>query len=368
MRRPRTPLNHNRHTFMPLYLFHGDDSYTSVQKALHWQKEFQKKYGDMNVETFDGQNLTAAQFAESISTLPFLSEKKLVLIRDFFQNASTEELKKAAEYLQKNESGSDDSCVVVFVERKKADARTALYKNIKKYGEVKEYPLLEKEELVQWIATEVQKQNKGNVETTTEKNPGKPSSASAIQLTSQNMIFLAESVGPNLWQMKQELEKIELYSVTKPNNHKPAALTNEQIAGLISPNPHTTIWRLTDQLALKNRKESLKTLGTLLDSGENIIQMLFMIVRHFRILILIQDCLKQNIPASSIAKKIKQHPFTVQNGIKQVKNFTPKTLAQIYEALLEIDIATKGGKIRMTTSDTTELRLALEQFIMKLCT
>lgn len=320
-----------------LYLFHGEDSYRSVQKATHWQKAFQEKYGDMNVETFEGANITAGQFSEAISTLPFLSEKKLIIIRNFFHDAPVEELKKVADKLDQ----IDENCVVVFVERRKADARTALYKNIKKKGEIKEFPLMDKEELVQWIASEVQKQGQ--------------------QLPSSHMNLLADNVGPNLWQMKQEIEKIALYSKNQP-------ITEEAIESLISPNPHTTIFKLTDHLALKNQKESLKTLNTLLESGENIIQVLFMIVRHFRILIQIQDCLAKNMDTSAITKKIKQHPFAVQNGMKQVRNFSPEKLAHIYSRLLEIDIATKSGTIRMTTGDVTELRLILETFIVKLCT
>lgn len=320
-----------------LYLFHGEDSYTSVQKAHHWQQEFEKKYGDMNVEVFEGENLTAGKFAEAISTLPFLSEKKLVLIRDFFADAPTEELRKAADHLE----AIDENCIVVFMERHKADARTALYKKIKKLGEIKEFPLMDKDDLVPWISNEVKKQN--------------------ARISSAQVHVLADSVGPNLWQMQQEIEKIALYADGQP-------VTEQEIEAIISPNLHTTIFKLTDYLALKKRKESLKTLDTLLESGENIIQVLFMIVRHFRILIQIQDCLNKNMDKSAITKKIKQHPFAVQNGMKQVRNFSPQTLARIYQTLLEIDIAIKNGKIRISAGDITELRLALETFIVKLCT
>lgn len=319
-----------------LYLFHGEDSYTSIQKTAHWQKAFEEKYGDMNVEIFEGEGFTAGQFSEAVSTLPFLSEKKLVIVRNFFHDAPTDELKKVAEKLEQ----VDENCIVVFVERHKADARTSLYKNLKKKGEVKEFPLMDKEELVQWIAQEIQKQNQ--------------------QLSSQQVLQLADTVGPDLWQMKQELEKLSLYADGQP-------VTEETIEALVSPNLHTTIFKLTDALAVKNRQQSLKTLNTLLESGENIIQVLFMIVRHFRILIQIQDCLAKRMDKSAIAKKIKQHPFAVQNGMKQVGNFTPETLARIYKTLLEIDIATKSGTIRMTAGDITELRLALETFIVKLC-
>lgn len=320
-----------------LYLFHGEDSYRSLQKTTHWQKAFEEKYGDINVELFEGAKFTANQFSEAVSTLPFLSEKKMVIVKNFLNDAPIEELKNVVEKLDQ----VHDQCLVIFVERKKADARTALFKNLKKTGEVQEFPLMDKEELMQWIATEVQKQEQ--------------------QLSSSQVHHLADNVGPDLWQMKQEIEKIALFANGKP-------ITQEAIESLVSTNIHSTIFKLTDNLAIKNQKQSLKILNILLADRENIIQVLFMIVRHFRILIQIQDCLSKKMDKSAITKKIKQHPFAVQNSMKQVRNFTPETLANIYSQLLDIDIATKSGTIRMTAGDATELRLALETFIVKLCT
>ncbi|MEZ4087808.1 MAG: DNA polymerase III subunit delta [Candidatus Gracilibacteria bacterium] len=320
------------------YLFHGDDSYSSFQKVHRWQQAFEEKFGDMNVEIFEGKDLSAAQFSEAISTLPFLSDKKMVIIRNFFKDAPADELKAAADHLEK----IDENCIVIFLERQKADARTALFKRIKKSGNVEEFPLMERYELAQWIATEVKKNN-------------------ITALSSKVINQLAETVGPDLWHMHQEIEKLGLYA----QSGNP--ITEETIDSLVSPNPETTIFKLTDYLATKQAERSIKTLQTLLDKGENIIQVLFMIIRHFRILIQIQDCLANNVDRKEIARKIKQHPFAVQNGIKQVQNFSAETLANIYEQLLKIDIAMKSGKIKMSTTDQTELQLTLERFILELC-
>lgn len=320
------------------YLFHGDDSYSSFQKVHRWQQAFEEKFGDLNVEIFEGKDLSAAQFSEAISTLPFLSEKKMVIIRNFFKDAPSDELKAAADHLEK----IDDNCIVIFLERQKADARTALFKRIKKGGNVEEFPMMERYELAQWVGNEVKKKN-------------------ITALSSSAINHLAETVGPDLWQMQHEIEKIGLYA----ESGKP--VTEETIESLVSPNPETTIFKLTDHLAAKQAERSIKTLQTLLDKGENIIQVLFMIIRHFRILIQIQDCLAKKVEQREIARKIKQHPFAVKNGINQVRNFSAETLANIYQQLLKIDIAMKSGKIKMSTTDQSELQLALERFIIQLC-
>jgi DNA polymerase-3 subunit delta len=314
----------------PIYLFHGEDNYTSSQKALHWQKEFEKKYGD--IETFE--NLTVEKFIEAITTLPFLSEKKLIIIKDFFSNAKTEDLKKIAEKLDK----VDENCIVVFIEKQKADARTSLFKNIKKMGQIIEFNPLEQSELIKWIELQVKK--RGGI------------------IKRPESIKLAETIGPNLWQMEQEIEKLTMYSNGNP-------ITSEAIESLTTPNLTASIFRLTDQISLNQSKEALKTLEILIENGENPIQILFMIIRHFRILIQIKDCLAKNVNSSLIVKKTKTHPYAVNIGIKQSQKFDQKKLTQIYQALQKIDIAIKGGEIRITTNDISELRLAIEKFITK---
>ena len=319
-----------------IYLFHGDDSYTAYQKANHWRAEFEKKYGDFNVHVLDGSDLSAGGFSEAADTLPFLSEKKLIILKSFLAEAPIEELRKVAEKLE----NVGDHCIIVFLERNRADSRTALFKNIKKHGQLMEFTGMDTPELAQWITQETTKKG-GRI--------GNRESAS-----------LAETVGANLWQMSQEIEKLTLYS-------KDSAITEENIENLTSPNLSSTVFKLTDHLAQKNRKASLKTLNTLIESGENLIPILFMLVRHIRILLQIKDCLDKKMKSPEIIKKTKEHPFTVNNAMKQSQNFSEEKLGAMYGMLLKMDIATKSGTIKMTTGDNTELRLALEKFIVELC-
>jgi len=320
-------------TTKTIYLFHGEDSYSAVTKTKLWQKAFEEKYGSINTEEFEGANLTAPMFAESVSTLPFLSEKKLVIIHNLFKEGKTEELKSISQKLEL----IDQNCIVIFTERQKADARTSLFKNIKKIGEIKEFKLLNPPQLTSWITQEAKKQN--------------------IQLPYQQIKLLAEIEGPNLWQQKQEINKIGLYAQGNQ-------ITNDELTNIISPNIQSTIFRLTDNVGIKNTKKSISTLSELLDNGENIIQILFMLARHFRILIQIKNCIDKGMQQNAITKTLKLHPFVVSNSMNQVRNFTNSQLIQIHKAILEIDIASKTGKIKISTSDSSEMRLAIEKLII----
>ncbi len=319
-----------------IYLFHGEDSYTSGKKALHWREEFEKKYGDLNTEILEGETLTAGGFMEAVNTLPFLSEKKFIMVGNAFAHAPAEELRLIAEKLEE----VPDHCVVVFIERNKADQRTLLFKTLKKHGQVMDFSPPDEHHLVGWIVSETQK--KGGV------------------ISSRTAGHLAQTVGPDLWQMSQEIEKLII-------NTNGREITINDVNTLASPNIETTIFILTDNLGLKKRKESLQSLKKLIDSGANLIPSIFTIGGHFRTLIQVKDCLGKNMQKPAIIKRLKKHPFAVSKAIDQCKNFTPQSLEQIYQKLLEIDIAIKTGKIKMTTEDQSELRLSLEKIIADFC-
>lgn len=320
----------------PLYLFFGSDLYSIQQKVKHWQEEFLKKYGDLDYHLFEGEELNAAIFHEAVQTVPFLSEKKLILVKNFINEGSTEEQKKVAERLDE----IPDYAIIVFVENQKPDARLALFKKIGKIGHATEMTEPDKDKLIPWIQQEFSERG----------------------ITVQYGVAeeLSESVGPHMLQLSQEIEKLSLYAQEKQ-------LTPQALEALVSPNISSSIFKLMDDIGQKKAKSCLKTFNTLMESGEDIVQIFFMIVRNFRILIQVRSCLEQKLDKSQIVAKLKEHPFTITKAMTQAQQFNSVQLVGIYRKLLDRDIAIKSGKIKMTTGDVSELRLSLEKLMVELC-
>lgn len=320
-----------------IYLFHGEDSYTAHHKAQYWKQAFEEKNGDLNSNVFEGNEFSASMYSEAINTLPFLSDKKFILIKNAFAGCPIEELRKIAEQIEKTE----DHCVVVFVERSKADSRTGLFKALKKHGQIMEFPAPDRNKLITWITGEMTKRGQ--------------------QIAPKEAAYLADTIGPDLWQLNQEIEKISL------NITPDSPLTTVMIDELTIPNAQVSIFKLTDHISQKNSRDSLSVLTRLISNGENLIPLMFLIASHLRNLIQITDCLNKKMVQGAIVKKTKIHPFAVSNCIRQCKNFTPKQLITMHSALLQIDNAIKSGKIKLAVDDQTELQLAIEKFIVKSC-
>lgn len=319
-----------------VYVFYGEDHYSAQSRLQYWRSEFEKKYGDLNTHIFDGESFTASQFHEVVQTVPFLSEKKLLIIRDFLVSGSDLEQKKISAKLEQ----IPDYMVCIFLDFKHPDARTVLWKKVSKIGHLVEFPILTKVQLITWIQQK-SKQKK-------------------LDLALSHIEILAETVGSDLWQMSQEIEKIDLF-------HQTQKVDNKTLELLVSQNFTASIFKLTDSVGQKNLDMSLATLQKLFQSGEDVLQIFFMLVRHFRILILVKTCVLEGLSNAEIVRKTKEHSFVVNNAVLQSRNFDIPSLQKIYSIFLQIDIALKNGTIKLTTHDQQELRFTLERFIIDLC-
>jgi len=321
-----------------VHLFFGEDTFSASQKLKFWRDQFEKKYeGDINIAVLEGKGLIAADFESDIQSAPFLADKRLVIINDFLAKGKKDEQKKVAEVL---EAGVPDFCIIVFFESKVPDKRAVLYKKLNKVGQIEEFKALMGPELTRWITNRAEELG--------------------LKLNFGLAGHLGQVAGSDLWNLDNELNKLLLYSKTKP-------ITREAIDELVHPNLTTSIFKFTDFIAQRNSKGSLGTLHILLDSGEDIMKIIFMIVRHFRILIQVKDLVDRGNAKSDIISKVKEHPYTISTTMQQSPNFSIEALTCIYDSLLKIDVGIKTGKIRMLAEDKKEIMLALEKFVYKVC-
>jgi DNA polymerase-3 subunit delta len=343
----------------PVYLLYGEDTYSSTQKLKFWQDEFIKKYGgETNVEIFEGKTMDLVEFDTNIESMPFLAEKKLVIIKNFMEKARAEEKKPASDTETENQKlksktkadnqkrmseiieRTPDFSLIIFHQTEMPDRRTSLFQKISKIGTAKEFPLQLPQEIAKWITDKAKEKG--------------------IKISYSTALYLSTYCSLNFWLIANELEKLGTYANGKE-------ITKEMIDDLVSATLSASIFKLTDAIATKNRQESLKTFRIMTDSGEEINMIFFMIVRHFRLLIQIKEMLGKNESPNAITSKLKQHPFVIQNLSKQAKHHSPEKIEQIYSTLLQIDTDIKTGVIKAYGANTSEFELAIERLIIDCC-
>ncbi len=319
-----------------LYLFAGEDSFSAFEKAQLWKKKFLEKYGDLNCLSFYGEDLTASEFQTAMEAYPFLSEKKLVIIQDFLDQGGAEEQKAVAELLD----DIPDYCVVAFYEHKKPDARTVLYKRLVKYGQIENFELKTGATLTRWIRDRFAKKS--------------------VQIGEKEAVMIGELVGNNFWNLANEVDKLLLYAAGKP-------IDTAMIEKVVSVNLTSSIFKLTDYLGERKLREALRTLEILVSSGEEVVGMLFMLVRHFRIMAQVKDLSERGERPASIVKIMKENPYVVNKVFAQARGFSPEKIREIYRNLMDMDSGFKTGRIKVSTADQSELVREMEVLVTKVC-
>lgn len=268
-----------------------------------------------------------------METIPFLGRKRLIVVKDFLRDGSDDEQKK----LIPNLEDIPETCVMVFAEENSPDKRTALFKKLKREGQLMEFPILGGYELTQWIRKEIQK--------------------AGGEIDDEAASYLGSIIGGNLWALSNEIKKLCAYCEKRP-------MTLTEIELLVNASLHHTIFQFTDALGQKNAAASLNLLHNLIENGEELLRIFFMIIRQFRLIIQIKDLKDRNMRETEIIEKLKLHPFVVRKTLQQCANFDMPRLKKIYGKLLKIDTAVKTGKLKHLATDQRDLTLALDKFIV----
>lgn len=314
---------------------HGEEPFLIHEKVNIWKKEFEKKYGgDINIEELSSEEISPQNIMDAMNAAPFLSEKRLVLVKNFLSEKKADEQKVLAEKLEE----VPDSTVLIFYEIGKPDKRLTLFKHLQKIATIHEFQPLKGTALSQWIINEAAKKG------------GRISILTAS--------YLAEHVGSNLWQLSHEIEKLSLYC-EKREIQKP------DIDLLTRTSADISIFKLTDQIGRRQTKEALKTLHGLLENGNELPYIFAMIARQFRLLIQIKDLLRKGFQKQQIANRMKLHPFVVTNTMSQARNFEAENLKRAHQKLLELDTKFKTGKVHYLATAKNHYLLQIEKLIVE---
>lgn len=322
---------------MSVFLFHGDDTYTHREKLRFWQQEFEKKYGgDINVSILSGKEVTAQELFQTCCAIPFLGEKRFTVVKNFLSEGNTDELKSFAELLEK----IPDFCVLIFSETGALDRRIGLYKKIQKQGKMMEFPALTGSKLIAWIEKMVARKNG--------------------QIEQEATLALTELLAGDLYRLENEIAKLTAFANGRP-------IKKEDIELLTDVQLETSIFRLTDGIGHKNIKTSLGALHQLIETGEELPRILYMIMRQFRIILCVKDLAEQRLSRDEMVSRLKEHPFVISNTLNQAKNFSAEQLTRAYELLIDIDAKLKTGGIKILAGDNREFVLALDRLVLELC-
>ena len=314
---------------MPAQLFFGENNFLLRRTLADLIENFKKNEGDLNLAILEGRDSDESEIIAAAETPPFLGSARLVVVRDF-------DFKKSAERLANFLGEMPDSTNLILT-AKSADARTKLFKAFKNSGEVREFAAPKPAEFKKWLAAEIAKNE--------------------LSIAPDALELLATFTLGDCAAATNELAKLKTFAGGEK-------ISRENIRALVHPNLHTSVFNLTDAIGARRIENALADLHDIVDRGENLVQIFFMIVRQFRILLNLKSVAARHLPPAAIARELKLHPFVVSNSLGQSRNFSESELLAAHRKLLKIDVAMKTGGLNYSSAKPEEFALALEKFIV----
>ena len=304
-----------------ILFFYGPNNFAARQKIKELVERFKTTSGNnFGLERFDGTDpLTEPQAVISaISSVPFLSSHRLVIIEDLLAN------KTLAEAVINGLDQVPRDNVVVFYERA-PDERTKAFKELKKIAKTHKFEPLKPPALMNWLK-QIIKDNGGQIDPPTAR-------------------FLIERAGPDQWRLQNEIQKLI--------NFNPQ-ISRAAILELIEPQFEQTIFDLIDNLHRGRADKVLELYHGLRSAKAQPLYVLSMLGWGVRNLIIAKA--GEGKPAGEIARDFGLNPFVVNKSLAASRRLDLDSLKQIHRQLLETDY-----RLKTTPSDPD---IALEQLLL----
>gem|GEM_PF-51870 len=354
-----------RQVISPVYLFYGEETYMRDFYLNRFKLLIPEEYRDFNLDILDGRETGIETIVNIAGTLPFLSDKRLVIVKnaDFFKarrkgqgkntgksEEGTGNGDKVPDTDNSEESGEDRSgedsgmkvleayladpsistCLIFCSDS--VDKKRRIYKNIEKCGQVVQFSSLRNRELNQWIDSRARKLG--------------------MIIEPQASAGLIAAVGNNLRQLSSELKKLACYT-------SGAKITASDVKLMVSRTAELNIFDLVDAVGGRDYKTAVRMAREMVSGGEPVIRLLYMTARQFRLIIKAKSILDEGCPEKQAAGQMQVHPYVAQKCIKQARNYSLDELKRCMEKILSTDADIKTGR--------QEPVLALELLIIHLC-
>jgi DNA polymerase-3 subunit delta len=261
----------------------------------------------MALEKYDGEELDPKQLESAVQALPFLSERRMVVVKE----ASTN--KQLGENLDKILSLVGDTTDLVFAE-KHPDKRGIYYKTLKKKTEFKEFNSLDRNNLPAWLSQQA-------------KELGGSLSAGDAR-------YLAERVGNSQLMLMNELSKLIDY---QPN------ITRETIDLLTESAPQSTVFELLDAAFAGNTKKALSIYEDQRKQRVEPQAILAMIAWQLHAMAVVKAAGQKD--ADTIARDSKLNPFVVRKTQSVTRSLSLKDIKDLIRKTMELDISFKSVAI-----------------------
>lgn len=312
------------------YLFYGDDDF-AIEHAV---KDLEARIGDpasasMNITHFEAGAVSLNDIRQVSFSFPFLTDRRLVFVHH------SERLPQGKEAVQEITTLLDDlpeTTALVFLHMLDLSRQSSLERFLNRSawiawidshpnaGFAKQYIRPKGAQFARWIQQYAH------------------SGAGEIEWEAAQL--LADMIGEDSQLASLEMDKLLAYT----NGER--AITSDDVERLTPYHGQSDVFALVDAIGNRQGADASKHLHRMLEDRDSMFAFA-MIARQFRLLTQIRESMELGLnPAEASGMA----PFLVKRLTPQAKRFSLKELESIMRQLLDIDVASKTGRLSLDTA------------------
>ncbi|WP_080844942.1 DNA polymerase III subunit delta [Cytobacillus gottheilii] len=323
--------------FAPVYLIYGTEPYLiNETKQLLIEHSLNEDELDFNLASYDLEETPIETALEDAETLPFMGERRLILLQNPVFLTSEKSKSKVEHNVAKLEAylkePSPYSIVVFSGAYEKLDERKKITKQLKKTASLVEAKKLGENELKTWIRERA--------------------ALNGVQIDEDAVELMLALAGTNLFMLTGEIDKISLYADDEKR------IDQKMVEKLVARSLEQNIFALVDKIVHRKIDEALRIFYDLLKQNEEPIKILAVITGQFRLIYQVKELARKGYGQNQMAGQLKIHPFRVKLAAGQAQLFDDYELSAIMSQLADADYQMKTGGMNKT--------MLIEMFLFKL--
>jgi DNA polymerase-3 subunit delta len=316
-----------------IHLIYGEDS-LSVEEMLASLSSDGGDEGlyDVNTATLNGATVTLAELEAAWSTIPFLADKRIVVVRNLLarmergrSSGSSRSRGADREWADIGERLSQvpASTQLIFVDAT-ISRNNPLLSAIQPLAQVHEFRLPSVRDMPEWVRQRAHRLGAAI----------EPSAISA----------LVDAIGNDTRLIDMELQKLALYRSTGRSACRSSGMIRRQdVEEMVSYVREANIFAAVDA-ALEGRAGfALRLAHQLLAEGRSSTYVVTMLARQVRFLIVAKDMKSRGFRQDEIGRRLSIRGYPLTKTMQQERRFSAERLAEIHRRLIEADLSIKTG-------------------------
>ena len=330
-----------------IYVLYGEDDFTKKSFLDGLRRHIgSPELLDANSTVMSGAALTLAQLQEVANVVPFLAERRLVIVEGLLgrfdgsrQRRRSGRGRGSSKSTLDGWEGLEDALQqippttdLVFQDGQ-LRRDNPLLAQIAPAAEVRQFTPLSGSDLDSWVRARVDQ--------------------AGISMAPDAVRRLIELVGGDLWILSGELEKLGLYAEQQ-------TVDRNMVDLLVTQAREANIFRAVDAILDGRTSMAMQLIADLRQHGQEVSYIITMLARQLRLLLLAQELRSERLSTSALAKRLGlTAEFAARRTQEQAARYQPAQIAIMYRRLLETDLAIKRGHLGQG--------VALETLVAELC-